>query len=33
MKKVLPVFGMVLLIVAVILTAGCVGTPGEETGT
>lgn len=33
MKKLLPVFGMVLLIVAVILTAGCVGTPGGETGT
>ncbi len=30
MKKVLPVFGMVLLLTAVILAAGCVGTGGES---
>ncbi|MDV0443753.1 substrate-binding domain-containing protein [Methanorbis rubei] len=31
MKKLLPVFGMVLLLVAVIFAAGCVGT-GDESG-
>ncbi len=33
MKKFVPVFGMLLLFAAVILAAGCVGTPAETNGT